>query len=671
MRKKQEYIFRYYLPVKPYFDEEYTKKRFNELIAFCKETETNAVMFYVSLSPDFYYMPDTIENSLQVREQMLPYIKKLKEAGISYQLNFQNLFGQTLGGVDFSSRYDWEYLVDYKGKTALGCGCPLGKKFREQSEARLKIWAETDPDIIWMDDDFRMHNHGTPVFAMRDDGSCSYVDHYCFCENHIRLFNERNKTNYNRETLVEEILSLGKVSSTREKYLDFLNETMAETASWVEKTVHAANPRTRLAQMTSYPDVHAAEGRKWEEFLPALCGEYSPIVRAHFGPYMEHASRGFIDAYRKLNQTIVQLGENYKGRIEYCPEIENTRFTVWAKSVVATSFQLAVSAFMGCSAITLSLYDLDGGALFDEPKYKQMMIEQKPFLDELVDLNLLNAKTLGVKIPTSSESGKRYCLKSGEGYDEMGGSGRYIENYLLTMGIPCVYVTEEDLYGDGIVALDSFTASYLTNEQLLKLFKGNLFIDGGAAEILIERGFGGYIGVERGGKQSCIVNAEVIKTFTREDGTYIRIPSRMPVNCWYNFKHNANTKIYSQLLTPDGREFAGLTMFKNIFGGRVVVYPAKENWGDGFYTHYRVKLVKDVFAELSENLPRMDTGSAVLSVVKETKEGNKYYLCANLASDCVENITINGNIIKESLNIYQTAVYLEKDGAFIKIGKTR
>ena len=46
-----EYILRYYLPVKPYFDEAYTEKRFRELIEFCKDTKTETVMFFCGPEP--------------------------------------------------------------------------------------------------------------------------------------------------------------------------------------------------------------------------------------------------------------------------------------------------------------------------------------------------------------------------------------------------------------------------------------------------------------------------------------------------------------------------------------------------------------------------------------------------------------------------------------------
>lgn len=54
-----EYILRYYLPMEPYADAALTHLRFDQLLDFCRETGTRAVMFYVAFRTDWYYMPDT------------------------------------------------------------------------------------------------------------------------------------------------------------------------------------------------------------------------------------------------------------------------------------------------------------------------------------------------------------------------------------------------------------------------------------------------------------------------------------------------------------------------------------------------------------------------------------------------------------------------------------
>ncbi len=59
-------------------------------------------------------------------------------------------------------------------------------------------------------------------------------------------------------------------------YLDFLSDTMTETATWIEKVVHSVSPNTRVALMTGIAEQHAATGKRWEKFLPSLSGEFLP-----------------------------------------------------------------------------------------------------------------------------------------------------------------------------------------------------------------------------------------------------------------------------------------------------------------------------------------------------------------------------------------------------------
>ena len=661
---KQQYILRYYLPIKPHFDEEYTKKRFNELLLFCEKTKTDAVMLYVALSPDWYYMADTVEYARESRDQMLPYIRRLREAGISYQLNFQNLVGSTLGGVDFSNMYGWENLVDHKGRESLGCGCPLGEKFRAHAGERLRIWAETEPDIIWIDDDLRMHNHGTPILA-KLDGESNYVDYYCFCDEHLRRFNQKHGTDYDRETLVKEITAPGEPSDARKKYLDFLGETITETAEWIRKTVQDISPKTRLAQMTSRPDVHAAEGRNWKQFLDALCGEYTPVVRAHFGQYAEKIPRDFVRCYKMLAQTMAQIRETHPEPVEYCPEVENTRFTTWSKSSRATSYQLALSAFMGCRGITLSIYDLEGCSFDDEPLYQEMLCEKKDLLDRLAEMDMGQKKDIGVVIITSGTSGRKYRLRKGESYETIGGTGRYVEDYLMKAGIPCCYRNIDEIEENDVVALDTFSAGFLSDEELQKIFRGGVFLEGEAANILCERGFSEQIGIKSMKKQDIFVNAEVIHTFRRKDGTYIRIPSRIPVRSWYEMEIREGAEVLSSFLTPTGHQTPGLLYYENSLGGRVAVYPASKDWGDGFYTHYRVKLFKDTLTRLSSEFPRVDCHNYAFVAVKEDGDGERYYFIANLSTDKMRTICINGKEISCELDIFETAVYKENESIFL------
>lgn len=661
-QNKQGYILRYYLPVMPNFDKNYTDLRFDELLSFCQEADICAVMFYVALDPNFYYMPDTPNYAKEWRDFMLPYIQRLKEYGISYQLNFQNLIGATLSGVDFRYKYDWEYMVDYKG-VEIACACPLGEKFRKDAASRLKVWAETKPDVIWIDDDLRLHGHGAPTLVGGD-----YVDFYCFCDKHLQLFNQRYNTAYDRESLVAEILKAGKPTKARKDYLQFLSDTMAETAGWISSIVHSVSPNTVIAQMTSAPDSHAAEGRNWGDFLHALSNGKTPVLRPTFGPYQEYCPRDFISSYSLLSQIKANVEESYNGKVEYCPEVENTRFTVWSKSAAATSFQLALSAFMGCKNITLSIFDLDGGAIFDEPSYGKMLKAQKPFLDKLAELNLDEGEGQGVVIPTSGNSGKLYNCKCGDSFGSLRG-GRSINGYLMKCGVPCVFKTPDKI-GKETVALDSYTANFLPDEYIKKILCGSVFMDGGAAEILIERGYSDLIGITKVSKKPHAVQSEKLNTFTRKDGTKIRIPSRIPPNCSYLSELKDGANVLSEFISPEGKIYPATVTFNNKNGGKIAVYLAKNNWGDGFYTHHRVRFIKDLLNSISNRLDRLDCQSYVLFATSKNGD-KKYYFIANLSSDTQEQFVLNGIEIEQSLKTYQAAVYQKSGNKYMLIGITK
>ena len=170
-KKRATYNYRYFLPYAPEWGSaDLCNTRLQELLAFCREARVDAVQFFVNILPGTYYMP---AHSAQEQAHYAAWMKHtvapaLQAAGVSYQLNFQMLLGGQTHGQDMRSEYDWEFLVDQHGVETYGCACPLGVKFRSQMGEMLNLWAGTEPDIIWIDDDLRMHNHGTPPAGETD-----------------------------------------------------------------------------------------------------------------------------------------------------------------------------------------------------------------------------------------------------------------------------------------------------------------------------------------------------------------------------------------------------------------------------------------------------------------------------------------------------------------------
>lgn len=656
-QNKSTYILRYYLPCEPVFDKKVTEQRQFDLLKLCQNADIKAVMFYVDSNSYWYYMPDNIKHTEYLVNIINETAIMLRSHNISYQLNYQNLFGAWDGGADLRDVNGWENYVDEKGTQSMGCGCTIGKKFREIAGYKLRLWAKTKPDVIWIDDDFRMHNHRTGIYDFWNGKSNrEYLDFGCFCPEHIKSFNKLYNTSYTREEIVKACLAGGEPHKMRKMWLDFVNESVSETARWISKTVHDVSPDTKIAQMTSMPDVHAVEGRNWSDFLSNLSNGKKPIIRAHFGPFSEENPRDFNTSYTTFEQLKTNVESQYKRDVDYCPEVENTRFTVWSKSLAATRYQLMLSAFLGCRGITLSIYDLEGCIFDEEKEFENLLIGAKPFLNSLSKMNLYNWETEGVALLTSPDRIERFKADNDMNGFEQLSEGRMWDKYLTKMGVPCKYTTPENLNKCKVVAVDGYTAKYLTDDEILNLLSKGVLIDSGAAKVFQDRGLSEHIGVTVGEKVNCIAATEVIKGYIRKDGSMVRVPSRIIGNKWNRLIIHEEAKQVTSLITPYGDELNGIVSYKNTLGGNVYTYAANGNLGDGFFTNYRVKLFKEILSNLSQNtLFEVNNPSFAITVVKKIENSAAIFV-ANLSSDCFNNISIT--TYKDA----KTAYYFDENG---------
>lgn len=632
-KDKSTYILRYYLPCEPVYPEAVTKQRADELLEYCIKNRVEAVMLYVDLNPHWYYMPDSIEHTDYYVPIIAEFGKRLREHGISYQLNYQNLFGSWDGGADLRSVCEWENFVDEEGLESWGCACSMGKRFREKAGYKLTAWAKTGADVIWIDDDIRFSHHRASV---RDAWSgkipAERLDFGCFCDDHIALFNKKNGTNYTREEIKNGIFEGNEV---RKLWLTFSGECVDDVAKWISDTVHAVAPDTKVAIMTSLPDTHNTEGRRWGSFLENISGGKRPMLRPTFGPYIESRPKAFHTSYSRVEQLKADICATYGSEVDFCPEIENTRFTRWAKSMAATGYQLTLGAFLGARGITLSIYDLDGCKLSEEPEIAELLCERRPLLDRLAKYDLWNYESEGIGLVTVPDRVKDTTYKV-SGFRSLCMS-RFWDEHLLNMGIPCKYVTPDRFEKETAFALDGYTAKLLTDDEMKALLSKNLLLDSAAALEFEKRGFSKYLGVKVGDKIECIGGKEVFDTLSHEDGSMVQAPLRVFGGKWRNITP-CGAKVISRIITPYGTDFVGFSKFENELSGKVYVYATDGDVGDGFYSNFRAKLLKDICAELSGTV-KADNHSAALVAVKSSG-GEQFVYFATLAPDMQKDITI-------------------------------
>lgn len=639
-KDKFSYILRYYLPCLPQYDAAVTERRADELIAFCKRARVSTVMLYVDLNPYWYYMPDSEAHADYVAEQMEMLAPRLRKAGLSYQLNYQNLFGSVDGNHDHKALCGWEdCYTDEFGEPSFGVGCMLSERFRAVALSKLKRFSKTCPDAIWIDDDIRIHNHRTELHTvLAGKKGKEELDFGCFCPLHMAAFSKKIGREISREEVRSALLAKGEPRELAEKWRAFQREVCADMNRAIERTIHSVSPDTRVALMTSVPDVHAVEGRDWGEFLTALSGEHAPLIRSHFGPYMESDPREFINAYLLADQLRTNAEAQYtRGEIEYCPEIENTRFTRYAKSVGATTYQLDLSAFLGCRGVTLSIFDLEGCVLSEEYEWEHMLASHRPFCDR-VTRELDGMKKYGIGLLTSPDRYPRSEKKSESHRLSATVQKRPFEGALARLGIPVAFVTPEKIGDMNAMILERGGVMQLTDEELLSCLSKGLLLDGGAAEEIEKRGFGAYLGVHSGEPVMQVAASERFTEHTHADGSAVIIPSRIGPGAYRDITLTGASAL-SYLYNPSGDKHPGFTYFENSLGGRVAIYAAEGDFGDGFASIHRVAVLRELFARLDPALPIATLPAYGLCAVRRDENRTAVFL-GNLWPDTVKGMSV-------------------------------
>lgn len=630
-KARTTYNYRYFLPYAPEWGPaELCEQRLHELLEFCGEARIDAVQLFVNILPGTYYMPahDAAEQAhyaAWIRELVVPALRRI---GVSYQLNFQMLLGGHSHGLDMREDYDWEFLVDQHGAEAPGCACPLGERFREKMGGMLRLWAATGPDILWIDDDFRMHNHGTPA-----RGEC---DFYCFCEVHLTAFARQVGRRYSREEIVAGLLKPGPPDPLRLAWLDFLGGTMTGTAAWINHCVQGTSPRTRLALMTSLPDVHSAEGRDWAGLLGALSGPYPPMTRPCAGLYNGTAMpvKANVCTYRFISQSMAVLDRILgAGHVEYGPELENTRFTTWCKSTGNSRYVLTLAALLGAPQITLSMHDLDGSPIAHEPTVAPLLRETKPRLEALAGLGLAGWRSGGVRFLDDELAARKVQLAAGARMQDLG-LVREWEEVLLQCGIPACYAAcGQAAAGGGVVALEGYTAWLPSNAELAAILAGAVLLDAEAAWVVQERGFGSSLGVRVGAQADFGCQSEQYR-----EGIICQTEQRIPHrgNRWRQMEL-AGAELVSELIDARNRRHLGSVVFTNPGGGRIAVINSVGEMKGGFYGyHARLAWLHGLLAWLGRAtfpvLPILPHHA--LCLVRE-QPGTRLIALANLGTDVI------------------------------------
>lgn len=449
----------------------YDADKKQRLIDFVKKAHISDVAFFLN-QEELSDTHITLDKAQELISDVDEISQPLKELGITISLNPWTTMNHSDRGIPIKPELDIKPMVNYQGKKSLSIACPGYPGWADYISNIYGIWASIHPHELWLEDDFR-HYKNAP-FALG-----------CFCDDHMKQYNEVLGTNLSREEFVAKMFTGGE-NKYRNAYLKVARAEILHVAHMIEQRVHEVSPTTTLGLMSSWPAVHALEGRDWQKLLDELSGPDTPAVsRPHLPAYNEVSPQQYARDFEKFTvATRTEIGENHK----IYPEMESFLYSPYAKSNKFTQFQLDTTSLVRANGVLLNMFSLMGDGINSTYHYDDLLDHDKEYLDFLNENGIDIEHRSGVIVPMNQDVVQTKIDTEGTLEGLMASQTQWLE-LLSTMGIatkPLNYIGQE--IKNKCVAITGNFLNTLSDEQIQQMFTRNfILLDGDAVVILDQR----------------------------------------------------------------------------------------------------------------------------------------------------------------------------------------
>lgn len=406
----------------------------------------------------------------------------LQDKGVTISVNQWHSIMHADLGKTLRVEQPFRLMVDIAGNQAKLCVCPLCAEWQKYIAQLYARYAKLEPAILWVEDDFRLHNHDPLVWGG------------CFCSEHMNQYSARAGKTLTREEFLKGVLQPGIPHAYRKIWLDVSRETILSAAAAIAKAVRAVSQQVKVGLMSSVPQVHAAEGRDWHMLLRTLSTGQLPVNRIHLPAYQEKTPANYLNGFNMvsmLTRAMIPL------ETEVYPELENYPYSLFSKSRRFTRFQLLSALPLNPRGLTIDLYDLNGNGIVWDEGYQQTLRKVKPFLNALSQSSAFKGEQIGVRILYNPDSVYTLHTRKGISMEELYPHESFFAGLLPAMGIPYAYTDHPEITNQ-IVAISGQALRNWNNNTLTRLFSNNFVIlNGDAAYTLCDMGLGHLAGIKQ------------------------------------------------------------------------------------------------------------------------------------------------------------------------------
>ncbi|MBR3804873.1 MAG: hypothetical protein IKJ14_05980 [Clostridia bacterium] len=609
------------------FNDAYVEEICQDIIEQYNTGVCSLPMFNMTLVPEGDPLVDKAE---ELCNSYKKYKAILDKAGVPSGVLVQATLGHgwTLGKPFAIQAYT--NLTD--GKTD-NVACPLDDRFNEYIYNAIKKIALCSPKAIMIDDDFRL--------VTRPGKACA-------CPLHMKKFNEMAGLNLTREELWEKIQ---KGDEEGNRLYDILKQTnqdsLLATAQIIRKAIDEVDPYIQgsycggSSVSLDYERAVVLSGSKNPVTYRLSNGYYTPAGTRFFSYVSFRAAR---HTTRLKDKVDVIMAET-----DTCP---HNRYSTSAQSL-HTHF--ICSLLEGCNGakqwLTRSPYEPNSGKA-----YRKVLAKNRDLYEELARI-----------YPTLRWRGfNTFITRKLTNYTNVEHNDGFTTTFLDQMGLPLSFSTEVT----GINCFAGKITSILPDEEVKELLAGNVVLDWESAKILIDRGYGKYLGVDIREWTGKMPKTEVVYN---EPGKYTSIQQSVKEIVITDDKVEAVTKVYNQTTGCEPEYlFPGSTKFKNELGGTVYVFAgtptAPRNIHGGafsFLNETRKRQFIDILKEHGEAQVYYPGDAEVYLKTANMDDGGYFVSFINECADPIENIELI--VDKKVKKIYK----LNEKGERVKVKFTQ
>ncbi|MBR6748160.1 MAG: hypothetical protein IKM07_04415, partial [Clostridia bacterium] len=527
--------------------------------------------------------------------------------------------------------------------------CPLDPGFSSRLSADIARFAEiAKPDFIFLEDDFSIG-----------------ATNGCFCKHHLAEFAARMGKNYTREELLE-ILSqtTPEALAINREWRRLKHDCLVSLAAQIRAAVHEKSPEIPIGlEQSGAADV---DGDSTLDVTRALAGpNHTPFVRLHGTFYCGFHTkllpkRIFHSLWftQHLPQDVLCYHET--------DTYPHMRFYSSGKQMKAM-----LSAVYSCGMVG-SLYFAQEfvDKPWEEDAYGKVFAAEQARFTTLAEL-AAQCRVTGVEV----------------NYDPFyntlqGDANPFWAEPLGRFGIP--FTTEEA----DVAFWDARQARYSDDATVRRYLSKGLILDGDAARILCERGYGEYLGITAGedvlkarprlvydlGACEIITDDFVPADEGRElysahdycpagNGVWCELSDPAPetqiISCGYDFSGN--------IIAPT------MTLFQNALGGQVVVMSLtlKNNPSQAIFNNRRQRLLQRLAARMSDEYPFVENAPDVYMIAQEPKADADFRFILtliNLCDDDAENLSV---YLPPKMRNAKAFCTIAQDGSITELGCER